>query len=278
MGLGVLGLWAALRPNGAPTSPATAPPTLAATSATAGSPGADVSVAGSTAAAVSSAAPAVRPEPTFSVGDEVLVRRGRLAFGRGKVQAVKGEVALVSDEELPLAQISPASAPYGWVWQPKQQLAYLVPGTGRVGVGTVESVRIDSQLTVKAWDGMAETTVTFSPPQSMKFGHLPLVAAWPVRDSWVAELKTALADVEVARAADKRDACMRDTVCKAKMEEEDKKKAEAEAKEEKKKAEEAACKADPICVKQRAAVACRRYCQSRWPSSVDECVRAQWCE
>jgi serine/threonine protein kinase len=260
-GAGALALVAvaafALRTPTSESEPASSGLARAAVSAQAAKASASPDASASPAPAASSEAFG-QPDTVPLVGGKVVARTGKQRFVLRTVQAAKDGRVLADDVEVAESETSPASCPFDWPWRAGEVVLFAKPGNSTLGFGVVESVRIDQQLTVRAWDGASRATLTFSPPQSMKPGHLPLANAWPVRRAWVASVRDTLERAEAALEEDKRAECFAKPECKKQLEAkeaEEKAAAERKAAEEKaaaeKKAAEEACTADPACAERR---------------------------
>ncbi len=89
----------------------------------------------------------------LEVGTRVVVRRRRLDLRLGVAQATRGDRVLVSDQEWSTTQITPATCPSDYAWREGNVIVFTKPASTEVGAGIVEHVRLDNQLTVRAWDG-----------------------------------------------------------------------------------------------------------------------------
>lgn len=197
----------------------------------------------------------------FEINMQVYAKTSSNTFEKGKISALKKGKALVGDNEISVEDLTPATPPTNLDWQEKDILIF-EPSPGKViTVGIVQRVRVDGQLTVKFWDGKQYVEVIFSPPSTIKPGHLPLSAALPVRASWTKSLAEEVERAEELAMERKRIKCLADTACKKSI--------EAEQKEKE-------CLENPECVKKRkdaaaAAAAAAAKAQERLKACLEAC-------
>jgi hypothetical protein len=158
---------------------------------------------------------------TAAAGEDVFILVGDLSFKRGHVSVARSGKVLVGDTEYDDDSVSPATVPTDWTWQEGDVVLHDA-GPAGITCGVVTHVRLDGQLSVRAWDGKYNLQQTFAPPGTSKVGQLPLASAVPVRSAWLPRLKQAL-----------RSACSLSPDCIVR---------EAEQ------AEHERCKTDPTCV------------------------------